>query len=267
MGCRKSAAQGVNMRYQAAIFDMDGTILNTAEDLTDALNWALDASERRADYTVDQVRQFFGSGAHVAIERALAVENGMEMEDLEEIGASDSDSGKVWSAQLLARYDVRESEVNHIQELFTPYYAEHCDIKTGPYPGIPEAIRDLRKAGLKTAVVSNKPDVAVQKLAADIFPGLFDVSIGEMPGVRRKPAPDMTLRALALLGVNREGAVYIGDSEVDMMTAANAGLPCISVSWGFRGRRFLEEHKASCIVDSAAEMAEEIVRHGYEIKE
>ena len=79
MGCRKSAAQGVNMRYQAAIFDMDGTILNTAEDLTDALNWALDASERRADYTVDQVRQFFGSGAHVAIERALAVENGMEM--------------------------------------------------------------------------------------------------------------------------------------------------------------------------------------------
>lgn len=242
------------MRYRAAVFDMDGTILNTVDDLTDSLNWAFGESGHRADFTPDEVRQFFGSGAHVAIERALAVENGMDMGNLEAIGATDSDSAKVWSAQLLAQYNVGDSEVKRIEELYIPYYADHCNIKTGPYPGIPEAIRKLRAGGVRTAVVSNKPDEAVQKLAAEIFPGLFDLAVGELPEVRRKPAPDMTDKALRILGVDRGNAVYIGDSEVDMQTAEASGLPCISVSWGFRGRRFLEDHKASCIIDSAAEL-------------
>jgi phosphoglycolate phosphatase len=112
---------------------------------------------------------------------------------------------------------------------------------------------------VKTAVVSNKPDIAVQKLAEEIFPGSFDVSIGELPEVRRKPAPDMTDKALRILGVNREDAVYIGDSEVDMQTAEASGLPCISVSWGFRGRQFLKKHHASIIIDRPEELVREIL--------
>lgn len=142
-----------------------------------------------------------------------------------------------------------------IQEIYTPYYAAHCDIKTGPYAGILEVLEKLRAAGVKTAVVSNKPDIAVQKLVNDLFTGMFDLSVGEMDGVRRKPAPDMTEKALRDLGTaDKRKAVYIGDSEIDMQTAENSGLDCISVDWGFRGRKFLEEHKAKTIVSRPEEI-------------
>ena len=123
------------------------------------------------------------------------------------------------------------------------------------YAGILELLEKLRTAGVKTAVVSNKPDIAVQKLVNDLFTGMFDLSVGEMDGVRRKPAPDMTEKALRDLGTtDKKEAVYIGDSEIDMQTAENSGLDCISVDWGFRGRKFLEEHKAKTIVSRPEEI-------------
>ena len=233
------------MNYTTAVFDMDGTVLNTLGDLTDSMNYALEAAGHAHSYTEDDVRQFFGSGVTVAIVRALAREAGTELSDLEQVGtANDTITDTIDAA-----------EVQKIQEIYTPYYAAHCDIKTGPYAGILELLEKLRTAGVKTAVVSNKPDIAVQKLVNDLFTGMFDLSVGEKDGVRRKPPPDMTEKALRDLGTtDKKEAVYIGDSEIDMQTAENSGLDCISVDWGFRGRKFLEEHKAKTIVSRPEEI-------------
>ena len=234
------------MRYTAAIFDMDGTVLNPLEDLTDAINYALNQTGHRHDYTTDLVRQFFGSGVTVAIIRALATESGIPEEELLQVG---TDHDVITPA-------VDAAEVQRIQEIYLPYYAAHCNDKTGPYAGIPELLRQLKAAGVRTAVVSNKPDEAVQTLVKELFDGLFDLSVGEMEGVRRKPAPDMTEKALRDLGIdNKAKAVYIGDSEIDMQTAVNSGLDCISVDWGFRGRKFLEDNHAQTIVSKPAEIA------------
>lgn len=238
------------MIYSTAVFDMDGTVLNPLGDLTDAINYAMAQTGHRHDYTQDLVRQFFGSGVTVAIIRALATEQGTDPCELLQVG-TDHDT-------ISERVD--SEEVHRIQEIYVPRYAAHCNDKTGPYDGIPEVLRTLRKAGVKTAVVSNKPDIAVQTLVKELFDGLFDLSIGEMDGVRRKPAPDMTDKALQELGcTDKKKAVYIGDSEIDMQTAANAGLDCISVDWGFRGRKFLEDNLASCIVSRPEELIQLIL--------
>ena len=223
------------MRYQAAIFDMDGTILNTVEDLTSSLNYALRATGHRCDFTPDEVRRFFGSGALVASRRALWCEK----------------TGEV-------RLDIPEDaaiskEAYRIQEVFRGYYVDHCAEKTGPYPGIPELLQALQKAGIPAAVVSNKPDDAVRKLSADYFSGLFAVSVGEMAGVRKKPAPDTVWKVCRLLGTDPASSVYIGDSEVDIETAKNAGTHMISVDWGFRTRDFLEAlHPEHLVSDASA---------------
>lgn len=238
------------MGYQAAIFDMDGTVLNPLSDLTDSINYALSQTGHRCDYTEDLVRQFFGSGITVAITRALATENGISPDDLLQIG-TDHDT-------ITPTIDA--AEVQCIQEIYLPYYEAHCNDKTGPYDGIPEVLRQLKAEGVLTAVVSNKPDAAVQTLVKELFNGLFDLSVGEMVGVRRKPAPDMTEKVLKDLGINdKSKAVYIGDSEIDMQTAVNSGLDCISVDWGFRGRKFLEENHAQTIVSRPEELAELIL--------
>lgn len=237
------------MAYKAAIFDMDGTTLNTLGDLTVAMNWALEQTGHRHDFDENMVRQFFGSGVKVAVQRALATENGMPQEQLVLIGQEGHEEVD----------GVDEAEVERVSEVYKPYYAARCDIKTGPYPGILDLLKDLKVAGVKCAVVSNKPDEAVQKLVEDDFEGLFDVCLGEREGIRRKPAPDMTLWTLEQLGVDRKDAVYIGDSEIDMMTGANSGMDCISVDWGFRSRAFLEAHHATRIVSDAAELEQAIL--------
>ena len=237
------------MKYKAAVFDMDGTILNTSEDLTDSLNWAFEQTGHRHDFTVDDVRQFFGSGAHVAIQRALIIEKGNPYDVLESIGG----------ARTAAEFGVDEDEVNRIQEIYSPHYTANCAVKTGPYKEIPEVIRKLRSSGVRCAVVSNKPDDAVQKLCIDYFDGLFDYSAGEMENVRRKPAPDMTAKCLKNMNVAQKDAVYIGDTEIDLQTAANSGLDCISVLWGFRSRQFLEAHGAKHIAKRPEEIADYIL--------
>lgn len=182
------------------LFDLDGTLLDTLQDLHDAVNYALDTlgHPRRS---LEEVRQFVGNGARVLMN--LAVPEGAD--------------GEVGYAT------------------FKPYYDAHCQIKTAPYPGIPEAL-DYLAARYPVAIVSNKPDSAVKTLCADYFPGIY--ALGEKPDCPRKPAPDMVLRAMKDLGVER--CVYVGDSEVDVLTARNAGVPCLSVLWGFRDRGDME---------------------------
>ena len=218
-------------RYLAAVFDMDGTILNTLGDLTESLNHVLAERGHRHDFTERDVAAFFGSGAAVAMQRALAAEKGSTAAELASIGTPHP-------SFTLTGPDLAEAEA--VRQLYSPYYNAHCNSRTAPYEGIPELLQQLRAAGIRTAVVSNKGDAEVQKLVRSLFPDCFACSLGNRPDRRRKPAPDMVLHALEMLGVAAEDTVYIGDSEVDLQTAANSGLACISVDWGFRERAFLE---------------------------
>lgn len=196
------------MGFETVIFDLDGTLLDTLDDLMDACNYALrqvGAPER----TRAEVRRFVGNGLGLLMERALP--NGREN----------------------PRYD-------EALACLQSYYDTHNRIKTAPYSGVSDLVQTLIRRGIAVAVVSNKPDTSVKPLVAEFFPHMFPVAIGERPGVRRKPAPDTVWEALKELGKNRESAVYVGDSEVDLATARNAGIPCISVTWGFRDRDVLD---------------------------
>ena len=215
--------------YKAAIFDMDGTILDTLSDLCNAINYSFEKAGHKHDFTIDETKTLFGSGVDVAIKRGLAMEMGFTEDDLLSIG-TDHECSKI---------KTDSSELSKIKAIYKPYYEENCAIKTGPFPGINNVVENLRKAGIKTAVVSNKPNEAVLKLCETHFKNLFDVSIGEMEGVARKPAKDMTLKAIESLNVSESETVYIGDSEIDILTAKNAGLNCICVDWGFRSSDFL----------------------------
>ena len=242
----KPVMSNVNFRYKAVIFDMDGTILDTIEDLRDALNFALEEFGHRHDYSAEETCAFFGSGALSAIMRALAAEAGLSETQLLRIDSVTSPTDRETAENIL--------------EFYKPYYAAHCDIKTGPFPGIPELLSKLKDAGILTAVVSNKPDPAVQELCLEYFPGGFSHAAGEQIGIRRKPEPDMVLATLKELGVSAEDAVYIGDSEVDMETAENSGLDLIMVDWGFRSRRFLEDLGAETIVSSCEQLEALLMR-------
>lgn len=210
------------MKYHAVLFDLDGTLLDTLEDLTDSTNFALAANgfPRR---TLDEVRQFVGNGVAKLMERAVPDGTPSEL-----------------TGQCLID--------------FKAHYLTNMQHKTAPYSGIPELLQELRDHGRPIAVVSNKFDGAVKGLCRDYFGDLLPVAIGEMEGLRKKPAPDLVVKCLDALGVKPESAVYVGDSEVDIQTAANASLPCLSVSWGFRDRAFLDAHRASVIVDTPAEL-------------
>ncbi len=210
------------MGYQTILFDMDGTVLDTLQDLwvsTNAVLRELGYAER----TLDDIRSYVGNGARNQIRCALPEGSSEDTID-----------------DALARYRA--------------YYGEHCRDHTKPYPGVVELLRRLKDAGKHLAVVSNKPDAAVRLLSAEHFGALMDVAIGETPTLRRKPAPDTVDAALAALGAEKAGAVYVGDSEVDVATAQNAGLPLIAVSWGFRSRDVLQAAGATTIADTAEEL-------------
>ena len=198
----------------AVIFDLDGTLLDTLEDLTDAVNATMDhfGYPKR---TLTEVRQFVGNGAGRLL--ALSVPEGAD----------------------------------HLPALafFREYYDAHCRIKTGPYPGISEALNQIAKDH-PVAIVSNKPDSAVKALCADYFHGIF--ALGEHPGCPRKPAADMVRKAMDAIGATN--CVYVGDSEVDVATAKNAGVHCLSVLWGFRDREVLEQAGATHFCDHPGEL-------------
>lgn len=215
------------MNYQLAIFDLDGTILDTLEDLADSTNYALHQCGY-PERTIDEVRRFVGNGIRNLIRRAVPE------------GAS-------------------EADIDQVHDIFTGHYKVHCADKTRPYEGIQEALKTLREAGVKTAVVSNKADYGVQELCSQYFPGMFDFAVGERIGILRKPAPDSVNEVLRVLQVEREKAVYIGDSEVDVKTAANAGMDHIIVTWGFREKGFLAECGAARFVEKPAEIVSLVI--------
>lgn len=210
------------MKYKLIIFDLDGTILDTLEDLKNSLNHALrknDLPER----TLAEVRQFVGNGILKLIERA-------------------------------APTDASADAVQKIFADFMAHYKLHCADLTRPYDGIPELIRALRKEGCLIAVVSNKADSAVQDLCRQYFPGLIDIAVGERENVKKKPAPDSVLEVMRQLNCTAVESVYIGDSEVDIRTACHAGIDAIIVEWGFRDRDFLILKGATALVHTPKEI-------------
>lgn len=203
------------------LFDLDGTLLDTLEDLTDATNYAL-AQFGFPPRTVAEVRRFVGNGAENQIRLSLP-----EGTDAKHI------------PRVLACYK--------------PYYTAHCRNKTKPYAGVLPALAELAKK-YPVAIVSNKPDAAVKTLCAETFPGIF--ALGERSDCPRKPAADMVFRAMEAIGV--ESCIYVGDSEVDVLTAKNAGMPCLSVLWGFRDKEDMQAVGAEHFCGDTALLVEKL---------
>jgi len=209
------------MKYRYIIFDMDGTILDTLEDLKNSCNYALKANGM-PERSIEEVRAFVGNGLARLVEQAVNTQD-------------------------------KEIEKKVLEDL-KAHYSLHCKDLTKPYEGICESLKALKEMGCKLAVVSNKIDSAVGELCKIYFPGIFDFSIGEKEGLKRKPAPDMVWEAMKGLGASGEESIYIGDSEVDFATAKNAELDCIAVTWGFRDRSVAIEHGIVHIVDTPKEI-------------
>ncbi len=208
--------------YNTYIFDLDGTLLSTLADLAASCNYAL-RTNGMPEHTEDEVRRFVGNGVKKLMERA--VPDGLQNPLFDKAFAD-----------------------------FRQHYMKHNLDTTRPYDGIMPMLEQLRLRGKQVAVVSNKFYAATQELCRHFFGDLVDVAIGEREDIRRKPAPDTVIEALRQLGANAEGSVYIGDSDVDIDTARNSGMPCISVMWGFRDKEFLIEHGATTLVATPQEI-------------
>ena len=202
------------------LFDLDGTLLNTLEDLTDATNYALTQFGYPCR-NLEQVRRAIGNGAANQIRKSLPE-------------------------------GTAEETVQQVLSVYKTYYTAHCQIKTSPYEGIQEALEKLKK--YPVAIVSNKPDAAVKALCADYFPGLY--ALGETPDCPRKPAADMVYKGMKAIGVHR--CIYVGDSEVDVLTAKNAGMPCLCVLWGFRDRRDMADAGGEYFCETTGQLVERI---------
>ena len=205
------------------LFDLDGTLLDTLDDLTDATNYTLKyfgCPERSRD----EIRSFVGNGAVRQMTLALP-------------GRPD------------------DPDIGEVLAVYKAYYAEHCQIKTKPYPGAVQVLKALTDI-YPTAIVSNKPDIAVKQLCAEYFPGVY--ALGESSGCPRKPAPDMLFQAMQAIGA--EKGIYVGDSEVDILTARNANMPCLTVLWGFRDRKLLEDQGGEYFCELPEEIPEMIKR-------
>ena len=212
------------MNYQLAIFDLDGTLLDTLEDLADSANYVMETFGY-PKRTLAEVRSFVGNGIRKLLERS-------------------------------APKDTSSEEIDRMFEAFKEYYGTHCADKTKPYGGIMGLLESLKKQGVKLAVVSNKADYAVKALCEQYFPGYFDEAVGERVGIARKPAPDTVNEVIKNLKIDKSQAVYIGDSEVDVETAKNVEMDCIAVDWGFRDKEVLENAGAEIIVSTPAGLFE-----------
>ena len=214
---------------KAVIWDLDGTVLDTLEDLADSVNHVLEnhGMEKR---TVEEIRAFVGNGIPNLIRRAV-------------------------------KKDTEEDEISACIKEMMSYYKTHCRIKTAPYDGITELMKSLSEAGVKSAIVTNKAHEAAEALCREMFPGCVDTVTGASDGLAFKPAPDGVFRAMKTIGCDDGTKVYyVGDSEVDVMTAHNAGLECIGVTWGFRDRDVLARTGADIIVNTVRELADILLR-------
>ncbi len=209
-------------KIDTVIFDMDGTVLNTLDDLTESVNYVLNKFGMPLR-TLEEYRRFFGNGIKYALKCA-------------------------------APDGTPDSVIEEMLPVFREHYDAHCLDRTRPYDGILELMKELKENGYKMAIVSNKIDSAVKELNERFFSKYIDVAIGERAGINRKPAPDTVIEALRELGSDKENAVYVGDSEVDFQTAVNSELPCISVLWGFRDKDYLISIGASQFANTPQEV-------------
>ena len=210
--------------YNTYIFDLDGTLLDTLTDLAASCNFAL-RTHGMPEHSIDDVRRFVGNGVRKLMERAIPE------------GEANPDFKATFAT-------------------FREHYMHHSLDTTKPYPAIMETLAELKARGCRLAVVSNKMMAATVELCKHFFPDTIEVAIGEneAEGICKKPAPDTVYAALRKLGVSKDDAVYVGDSDVDIQTAANSGLPCISVLWGFRDRDFLIQHGAKTFISAPSEL-------------
>lgn len=241
---------------------MDGTILDTIEDLTDSLNYVMEKFGYPV-HTVEEMKTFVGNGMYMMIKRAVPMDIIRVSKTFKEERGRTSVSNDMrapepeiseMNAEMFAVE--AEAQLQEMYRCFRDYYRDHCNIKTGPYEGITELLKELRGNGIKTAVISNKADEAVKELCDSVFKDCFDYYLGAVDGVKLKPDRDMVDMALDHLGITSKEAVYVGDSQVDLQTAANADMDCISVTWGFRSREFLVENGARVLVDKPSEIYE-----------
>lgn len=214
--------------YKLVIFDMDGTILDTLLDLTNAVNYALDKAHLPLR-SIDEVRNFVGNGIVNLMKRAIGKE-------------------------------LSKDEFDIIFKDFCDFYEVHCDDNTKPYDGIIDLLKKLRANNIKTAVVSNKAHFGVKKLVDIHFNGLFDEYQGATDKIKIKPNPDSVNAIIDKFKINKENVVYVGDSEVDIMTAKNAGINCISVTWGFKSEEFLIKNNAQKIVHDSKELEKLLIK-------
>lgn len=210
------------MKYNTLIFDLDGTLLNTLDDIADGVNIMLER-EGYPPRTREDIREFIGNGARNLVKRAMPD-------------------------------DVTDEEVTRCLSVYRKIYLDNMFQKTGPYEGIDETLRKLKSLGVKIGVVSNKPHDATKEMCKFYFEGILDVAIGDNPERKKKPAPDNIFEALKLLGSDKAKTLYVGDSDVDMETAKNAGLDCAGVTWGYRSEETLTEHGADYIIDEPCQL-------------
>ncbi len=216
------------MKYELVVFDMDGTILDTLDDLYTSINFALKNNSLPAR-SKEEIRKFLGNGLmHLAISSVPA--------------------------------GTEQKEVDNVCADFSAHYKKHCADKTKPYEGILALLAALRAANIRTAVVSNKPDFGVQELVNRYFHGLFDYAVGERAGIRRKPAPDTVNSVMKHLHIGAENTIYVGDSEVDLQTTKNSGISCCIVSWGFRDKSYLAACGAEEIVSDIEELRAKLLQ-------
>ncbi len=210
------------MRYTTVIFDLDGTLLNTLEDIRDSVNHMM-VKYGYPERTLEQIRLAVGNGSGVLLERSLP------------------------EGRDTPNFD-------GLLEEYVAWYEAHNRIKTAPYPGVLELLRALTASERKIAVVSNKPDANTKALVRHFFGAYVSVAIGERPGVSRKPSPDSVKAAMRELQSYPFETVYVGDSDVDLKTARAAGIDCVSVTWGFRSADFLRSLGAKTLADTPAEV-------------
>lgn len=212
------------MKIKAVIFDLDGTLLNTLEDLCDSVNYALAACSM-PQRTLEQVRSFVGNGVRRLVERSVP-------------------------ATASAR------QTQSCFEVFREHYKTNSRNKTAPYAGVLEMLDEVKGAGIKAAVVTNKSHAEAAALCSEIFGDRLCFTVGAREGFALKPEPDAVLYAMSELGVDGSEAIYVGDSEVDALTAHNSGLAFVGVSWGFRERKILEQNNAEYIIDFPYQLIE-----------
>ena len=225
---RKGKGRKYNMKkYTTIIFDLDGTLLYTLEDLKDAINYALECNgyEKR---TIKEVKRFVGNGVRKLVERAVPKNTPIE-------------------------------EVDKVFKDFKIYYDKHATDKTKVYEGIPHILDVLKQKGYNLAIVSNKLQEAVEVLQKRFFSDTISIAVGDKAGCKRKPSPDSVIEVMKYFNSNKENTLYIGDSEVDIETAGNAGIDCISVSWGFREKGELLQAGATIIVNTPEELINKII--------